>query len=229
MDKIPRLRIHPCNDSPVNGAGDFVLYWMIAYRRTYWNFGLQRAVAWAKELKRPLVVLEALRCDYRWASNRLHGFIIDGMADNGRRFAAKGVLYYPYLEPERNAGKGLLVALGTSSCVVVTDDFPEFFLPNMVVAAACKLSVRLEKGDSNGLLPFRATDRVFQTAYSFRRFLQKDLPSHLLAFPQPDPLSDARLPKLPTIPEEITRRWPMASSHLMKGDASSLNRVVELP
>ena len=38
---------------------------------------------WARRLRRPLVVLEALRCGYPWASDRLHRFVLDGMADNG--------------------------------------------------------------------------------------------------------------------------------------------------
>lgn len=77
---------------------------MIASRRTEWNFGLQRAVEWARDLNKPLVVFEALRCDYRWASDRLHRFVIQGMADNARRLERAGVFYYPYLEPKRDAG-----------------------------------------------------------------------------------------------------------------------------
>jgi hypothetical protein len=49
-----------------------------------WSFALDHAVARANALDRPLVVLEALRCGYRWASDRLHAFVIAGMADNAR-------------------------------------------------------------------------------------------------------------------------------------------------
>jgi deoxyribodipyrimidine photo-lyase len=55
---------------------------MVSSRRTRFNFGLQHAVDLARELARPLVVLEALRCDYRWACERFHRFVLDGMADN---------------------------------------------------------------------------------------------------------------------------------------------------
>ena len=61
MTTVPESRISLRNDSPVHGDGDFVLYWMIANRRTTWNFSLQRAVDWARDLKKPLVILEALR------------------------------------------------------------------------------------------------------------------------------------------------------------------------
>ena len=69
------------NDRPVRPDGDFVLYWMTTARRTTANFGLQRAVEHCVELGKPLVVLEALRCDYPEASDRLHQFILEGMAD----------------------------------------------------------------------------------------------------------------------------------------------------
>jgi hypothetical protein len=93
------IRVTKCNEAPVRSDGDFVLYWMIAFRRTEWNHSLDRAIAWAIELKRPLVIFEPLRIGYRWASDRIHGFVIDGMADNGARIARRhdrGVLYYPY-------------------------------------------------------------------------------------------------------------------------------------
>ena len=54
---------------------------MSAFLRTKWNFALDRAVEWARELRKPLVILEALRCDYPWASERFHRFVMDGMAE----------------------------------------------------------------------------------------------------------------------------------------------------
>ncbi|MBN1105482.1 MAG: deoxyribodipyrimidine photolyase, partial [Deltaproteobacteria bacterium] len=58
---IPSVRVQAMNDRALNPQGNFVLYWMIAYRRTRWNFALQRAVDWARHLAKPLVILEALR------------------------------------------------------------------------------------------------------------------------------------------------------------------------
>ena len=98
MNSIPDIRIRKSNDAPVNPYGDFVLYWMIAYRRASWNFSLQRAGEWAVKLNKPLVVMEALRCGYRWANDRLHRFILEGMADNARQFKGSEVSYYPYVE-----------------------------------------------------------------------------------------------------------------------------------
>lgn len=225
---VPKIRIQQCNAAPIQHDGEYIVYWMIAARRTEWNFGLQRAVEWATELRKPLVIFEPLRVGYRWASDRLHRFVIDGMADNAARIAAAknpGVLYYPYLEPKPDADKGLLAAIAERACVVVTDDFPSFFLPHMVRAAAARLPVLLEQVDSNGLLPLRATERVFATAFSFRAYLQKELPPHLAEMPVPDPLRKAKLPPLRELPKLITQKWPAVEEKLLQGDSASLAKL----
>jgi deoxyribodipyrimidine photo-lyase len=150
------------------------------------------------------------------------------MADNAARIAAlqpTGVLYYPYVEPTPDADKGLLFALAKRACVVVTDDCPSFFLPRMVAAVANRLPVRLEQVDSNGLLPLRASDRVFTTAFSFRAFLQKELPEHLTEFPVSNPLKRIKLPPIVSLPPEVIQRWPAASRKLLGGDNHELGRM----
>jgi deoxyribodipyrimidine photo-lyase len=228
MGSVPTIRVRACNGAPVRADGNFVLYWMIAFRRTTWNFSLQRAVEWAQELKKPLVIFEPLRVGYRWASDRLHRFTLDGMADQARRLdplRPGGILYYPYVEPAAERGKGLLASLARGACVVVTDEYPSFFLPRMVQAAARQLPVRLEQVDSNGLLPLRAVDRIFATARSFRSFLQQQLRPHLEALPQPDPLAGVRLPPLQSLPVTVLGRWPSATAALLGGDSGELAQL----
>jgi deoxyribodipyrimidine photo-lyase len=206
---IPRLRIAARNPAPVRPDRDYVLYWMIAARRTRWNFGLEHAIDAAVGLGKRLVVLEALRCDYRYASDRFHQFVLDGMADNAARLSSAGIAYLPYIEPRPNAGKGLLLAMAQGACLVVTDEFPCFFLPRMVAAAAKTLDVRLETVDGNGLLPLGDAEQVFPTAYAFRRHLQKRLPSHLREFPEADPLIAPNLTRDPALPA-VAAGWPSA-------------------
>ena len=79
---VPFLRLSDRNTHPVRPDRDYVLYWMIAARRTRWNFGLEHAIDAAIGMGKPLVVLEALRSDYPHASDRFHRFVLDGMADN---------------------------------------------------------------------------------------------------------------------------------------------------
>jgi len=129
MNPVPEIRVTRCNEVPVREKGDYVLYWMIAFRRTRRNFSLQHAVNWANHLAKPLLVFEALRIGYPWACDRFHRFVIDGMADNAESLKKFGVSYYPYLEPSLDADKGLLAGLAEKACLVVTDDFPTFFFP----------------------------------------------------------------------------------------------------
>jgi deoxyribodipyrimidine photo-lyase len=143
---------------------------------------------------------------------------MQGMADNARAFKKSPALYYPYLERKNDAGKGLLYGLAQRACTVVTDDFPAFFLPRMVAAASRGVPVCMEAVDSNGVLPMAAADRVFTTAYSFRRFLQKNLPTHLRYFPKVRPFQNLKLPLLQTLPGKISRRWPRAPLSLLRGD-----------
>lgn len=192
------------NAAPVRAERDFVLYWMTSFRRARWNFALQRAVEQARALKKPLLVFEPLRAGYPFANDRLHAFLLEGMAENERRFANTSAHYFPYVERKAGAGKGLLAALAARACVVVGDDWPSFFVPQMQAAAAKQLDVRFEVVDSNGLYPMRHTTRVFSTAHSFRTHLQKVLPPHLLEFPLEDPLEGVKLPRLAKLP---ALRW----------------------
>jgi deoxyribodipyrimidine photo-lyase len=224
VSHVPSVRIRPVNEAPVRQNGGYVLYWMMANRRSSWNYSLDRALEWAGELGIPLLVFEALRSGYRWASDRLHRFVIDGMEDNRRAFEKSPIVYYPYLEPHVGAGEGLLSKLASKAAVVITDDYPCFFLPRAVKAAAMQIDIRLEAVDSNGLLPLRVADRVFPTAYAFRRFLQKFLPEHLVESPRARPLSHLDIPSMQSVPRGITRNWPTAIEYL-----DTDKRFVDLP
>ena len=221
----PDIRIQVLNERAVNEQGKFVLYWMIANRRAAWNFALDRAIEWARELAKPLVVLEPIRCDYPWASERLHRFVLDGMAQNARDLERSPAYYYPYVEPKPRAGTGLLRALSTHAAVVVSDDYPCFFLPRAVRSAARQVRIRLEAIDSNGLLPLRAAEKVYPTAYAFRRFLQKNLPEHLSCMPKPRPFAKLNIPRLDELPTNIPKRWPRASAALLRGETGALRSL----
>jgi deoxyribodipyrimidine photo-lyase len=206
----PDARIRAQNERGIDAGGHYVLYWMTAARRTRYNFGLQRAVEMANELRQPLVILEALRVDYPHASDRLHAFVIQGMQDNTRACAASAARYVPYIEPSPGAGRGLLDALSARASLVVTDWYPAFFLPRMVAAAANRCPVRLETVDSSGLIPVSAHGRAFPTARGYRGFMQRNLREQLRAFPAEDPL--ARLEQDgAALPREISSRWTIAA------------------
>ncbi len=224
MSSVPESRLRSANQAPVNVGGDYVLYWMISARRRQSNFALQRAVERARELGRPLLVMEALRCGYQWASDRMHAFILQGMQDNAVAFARAGVTYYPYVEPAPGAARGLLQALAKNACCVVTDEFPCFFLPRMVAAAATRLEVRLEVVDGNGLMPIRSTDRLFLRAVDFRRALQKTLLPHLDDSPVGDPLRRYDL-GVARVPKTVAQAWPRATESVLGAGPEALHAL----
>ncbi|MDF1842997.1 MAG: deoxyribodipyrimidine photolyase [Rubripirellula sp.] len=208
---IPEDRLQIANDQPVRSDGDYVLYWMVAFRRTRSNFALQHAVNCALELGKPLLVFEPLRIGYRWASDRLHRFVIEGMCANRDDLAKKNVTYFPYVEPKKHAERGLLHQLAGRACTVVTDEYPCFFLPRMINAVQRNLPARLELVDSNGVIPLRWAERTFTVAHSYRRWMQKNILDALMEFPAEDPLAKVKLPVLESVPEAVTRKWPAAN------------------
>ena len=203
----PSSRIRPLNNTRIDENASFVLYWMTAARRTRCNFGLQRAVELANQLRKPLVILEALRVDYPHASDRLHAFVLQGMADNAKAIARSRAAYYAYVEPRVGAARGLLDALSAHAAAVVTDWFPAFFLPRMTAAAAATCRVRLEAVDGNGLIPVADHGRPFPTARGYRGFVQSELRRHLESFAVEDPLALLGR-RRGAVPAPILKRWP---------------------
>ncbi|MBJ24043.1 MAG: deoxyribodipyrimidine photolyase [Euryarchaeota archaeon] len=172
---ISSQRITNLNDEKINSNGKFVLYCMISTRRLKWNFGLKFAVEKAKELKKPLIVIESLNIDHKWASDRIHNFVINGMLNNRTDFEDTPITYIPFVETKINQGKGLLKNLSDLSSLVIIDDFPTY-LPKIVVnRIAPKLPVMTIAVDSNGILPMKLAGKECTTAHSFRRFTHKNL------------------------------------------------------
>ncbi|MBN2581556.1 MAG: deoxyribodipyrimidine photolyase [Planctomycetes bacterium] len=226
MTAVPEIRIRDANFRPVRRDGRLVLYWMTANRRPDWNFTLDRAIEWARQLRRPLVVLEHLPCGNRWDTDRSHRFVLQGMADNAAAFKPTPVTYYPYAERSPGDGEALVAALAAEACIVVADDFPCSGYPQMLARTAAKLPVLVEAVDSNGLLPLRAADRVFTTAHAFRRVLQRTLRDHLGQRPRAHPLARLSLPLLRSLPSQVTTRWPRVSPNLLRADRVAM---AELP
>jgi deoxyribodipyrimidine photo-lyase len=206
---VPANRIHPLNEAPARAEGEFVLYWMLGARRLRSNFALERAIQWAKELGKGLLVLEPIRCDYPYASDRHHRFVLEGMADSRAYAEGKAVTYLAYVEREKYAAKGMIAAYAERAAVIVTDLSGIPWITGMTRSAAARSAVRVEAVDSLGLLPMRATAGPSTFAHQFRRHLQKTLPGNLEVMPSATPLAHLELPRV-SVPDEIAQRWPLA-------------------
>ena len=86
------------NDRPENTSARYVLYWMQIFKRASHNHALNFAARMANERRLPLVVYEGLKYYYPWANDRLHTFILEGVAEKRAEFARRGVRYVFYLQ-----------------------------------------------------------------------------------------------------------------------------------
>lgn len=195
MTRAPETRVRIVNACPVHPDRRHVLYWMTAHRRLQSNFALQHAAALAIEYGRPLVIYEPLRVDHRWASDRLHQFVIEGMANHAHALTGLAAQYLPHVEEQPGDTRGLFTALCRQAVTVVTDDFPAFFLPAMIERAGQRIDVQLVAVDSNGLLPMRSPGRPFATALAFRAYVQRTLRGQLTSWPSD--IDWRRLPRPP--------------------------------
>ena len=87
------------NDKPLNLNGSHVLYWMTSARRARWNHALDHAVELANEHHVPLIVVECLALGHRWANDRIHTFVLQGMIDNRKLFEMSAVTLFLTSKP----------------------------------------------------------------------------------------------------------------------------------
>ena len=168
MGETPEIRVTSCNAGSTEPRGDYVLYWMIAHRRAHWNFGLQRAVDWARRFERPLVVVEGLRCGYRWASDRLHTFIFEGVEEKRKAFAKLGIRYVFYLRKDKTSPKQTVARLAKDAALIVTDDYPCFIIPEHNRKIAERARIPVIAVDSNGVIPMSLFEKEEYGAYTLR-------------------------------------------------------------
>jgi len=184
-----KARIRDWNSQPVRASGSYVLYWMQLYRRFRTNHALDYAIECAESLGKPLVVYEGLKLDYRWSSARHSQFLIEGMRENAEFAREHGLNYWPFVEgsPDHGtkikkrfdpSGRGLLRWLSESACLVVTDDYPAFIVPEQTSALASKVDVAVHAIDGNSILPLSALGPTVSAAAHLRPRIHKAFATH---------------------------------------------------
>jgi len=108
---------------PPRPDGRFVVYWMRVAARATENPALDTALAAARALGKPVFVYHALSERYRYASDRLHTFILEGARDVQRQLRERGIGYAFHLE-RPGAREPVLRALAKDAALVVTDFMP---------------------------------------------------------------------------------------------------------
>lgn len=219
MQNINSKRVFKRNQKEPNPEGDYVLYWMQINRRLHYNYALEYAVAWANKLNKPLLIYEGLNCDYPWASDRIHHFMVEGMHENWEYARKNNLNYFSYLEEKPGAGKGLLYQLTEEACCVISDEFPVYIIREHNGQVGDKLDVPFITVDSNGLIPLGVTDKDPYSAYLFRKIMQKHFIECFTHPPQKDPLDQLENREDIELPDEFLRQYPPADKYFDEADA----------
>lgn len=192
MKNINSYRRFSRNDKEPNADGEYVLYWMQVNRRFEYNYALEYAVAWANKLEKPLLIYEGLSVEYPWACDRFHAYIMQGMKENLDIAKAASLNFFSYVEPEEQAGKGLVYKLASKACAVISDEYPVFITRKHNEVVGSKLDVPYITIDSNGIIPLGLTNKDPYSAYIFRQTMQKHFLEAYTNPPQKEPLKELK-------------------------------------
>lgn len=175
-------RVQLLNDRSVNTAGRYVLYWMQMFKRTSQNHALEVAIRKANSLNVPLVVYEGLKYYYPWASDRIHTFILEGVEERRRALADAGIRYVFNLQKNESAPGGTVAALARDACLIVTDDFPCFIIPEHNRRVSERADIPVFAVDSCGVIPMSRFEKEEFAARTIRPKIHRIWADYLKPF-----------------------------------------------
>lgn len=199
--------------------GEYVLYWMQINRRLHYNFALEYAVAYANKLKKPLVLLEGLACDYPWATARTSTFILQGMAEHLQQLERSGtVTYIPFPEEEKGSYGRLLRDLCRRAAILISDEYPVFLMRERNERLEKELSIPFHTIDANGIIPMALSPKAPYSAYIFRQFMQKNFLECWQHPPQQHPLNGLGQYGDPGLPPDVRKQRQSGITRLSSDD-----------
>jgi deoxyribodipyrimidine photo-lyase len=214
LKNINRNRVFDRNDKTPDKEGSFVLYWMQSNRRFRYNYALEYAVERANELDKPLLIYEGLSCDYPWASDRFHHFVIEGMQENAEFAAGHDINYYSHLEDKIGDVERVLHSLIENACVVISDEYTVFIIRDRNEKIGQKLDIPFITVDSNGIIPLGLTEKAPYNAYFFRKIMQRNFVKCFTSQPKKNPLDDLKNRKNIELETGFLERYPPADEYL---------------
>jgi deoxyribodipyrimidine photo-lyase len=148
---------------------------MQMFKRATHNYALNFAVNMANERNLPLVVYEGLTFNYPWANDRIHTFILEGVAEKKAKFAEQGIRYLFSLERSARDPKNTVARLAKQAALLITDDYPCFIIPRHNSRVA-ELSLPVFAVDANGMVPVSSLSKEEYAAFTIRPKIQRLLP-----------------------------------------------------
>jgi deoxyribodipyrimidine photo-lyase len=188
---VDSARVLVIQDAPIPSGRDFVLYWCMVNHRVDENPALDAAIALGNHLKLPVAVYQALRPDYPHASDRLHAFALEGIAELPAACAARGLPYWLELPRNPREHRPRIAELGQRAAAIVSDLFPAFIIPGHLRGAAKTLEVPLFAVDASCVVPMQRITEPQIGAYTLRPKLRKLWPEYLGRALRPRPLKAA--------------------------------------
>ncbi|MFO7798843.1 hypothetical protein [Rhodohalobacter sp.] len=225
MKNINSHRVFKRNQNEPDTKGDYVLYWMQINRRFHYNFALEYAVGWANKLGKPLLILEAFSCDYPWATDRSHTFMMQGMKEHLDYATDQKLNYVSFVEKEAGQYKKLLFDLASNASVLITDEYPVFIMKERNREYPNEVKIPYYTVDSNGLIPLGLTEKDPYSAYFFRKIMQKNFVEAYTNPPKQNPLSGLENNSKVELAESMFKNLPDAENALkdIPGFISKLN------
>ncbi|TGK05393.1 deoxyribodipyrimidine photolyase [Leptospira langatensis] len=165
------IRVREGNRKPVLEEGEYILYWIRANRRLAWNHCLDYSIHLAQKFKKPLVIFESVMMDFEWSSPRLHQFLLEGLCDTAEEADRSGFAFWPFVETIDRRLEDQIPSILEKAALVVTDDFPCFFLPEHAEKLGESLKCKLLLVDSNSVTPLAS----YEKDYSYARVLRPRL------------------------------------------------------
>jgi deoxyribodipyrimidine photo-lyase len=167
---------------------------MQMFKRASHNYALNFAIQIANQRNLPVVVYEGLKYYYPWANDRIHTFILEGVAEKKHAFEARGIRYLFYLQRHRRDPKRTVARLAKDAALLVTDDYPCFIIPEHNSRIA-QLNLPVFAVDANGMVPLSALPKEEYAARTIRPKINR----LLLNQPRRVPTTRVRNPKPPDI------------------------------
>lgn len=147
--------------------GQFVLYWTHHALRVDENPALDVAMLLAEQLGLPLLVYQGLSEQYRFASDRHHTFILEGVRELESNYAKLGISYAFHLERAADR-RPRLVNFVKASALVVTEDFPLEATREWTERLAQANIAPMVLVDTACVVPSRLVGRAYDRAFAFR-------------------------------------------------------------
>lgn len=210
MKSFNSNRVFKRNSNQPNPNGEYVLYWMQINRRFHYNFALEYAVHWANKQDKPLLILEAFSCDYPWATDRTHTFMMQGMKEHADFAKSEGLNYFSFVEQEAGQYKRLLFDLTSKASLIITDEYPVFIMRQRNETYSQEIDIPYITVDSNGLIPLGLTEKDPYSAYLFRKIMQKNFIEAYTNPPVKDPLDALKNRQKIVIDASVIENLPVA-------------------